>query len=127
VTEREQHEDGERRGWIGVDFDGTLATYHGWRDDGGLGEPVPAMVERVKAWVNDGQEVRIFTARMASRDSERQRRAIESWCMEHLGFTVAVTNVKDFRMRELWDDRAVSVELNTGRCTSIGREDPVTP
>ena len=33
-------------GWIGVDFDGTLATYNGW-NDGKLGEPIPLMVDRV--------------------------------------------------------------------------------
>jgi len=51
-------------GWIGVDFDCTLAEYHGW-NGGELGPPIPAMVERVKAWLAEGREVRIFTARVA--------------------------------------------------------------
>ena len=32
----------------------------------------------------------------------------------HIGVALDVTNVKDFGMVELWDDRAVSVGLNTG-------------
>lgn len=37
-------------GWIGVDLDGTLAEYHGW-GNGEIGDPVPAMLERVKKWL----------------------------------------------------------------------------
>lgn len=109
-----------RRGWIGVDFDGTIAEYHGWRGEGHLGEPIPAMVNRVRGWLAVGQEVRVFTARIsASQDGpegvERMRHAIEDWCARHVGQRLAVTNVKDFQMIELWDDRAVQVVPNTGR------------
>ncbi len=52
-------------GWIGVDLDGTLAEYHGWVSEQHIGAPVPVMVERAKAWVARGVEVRIFTARIA--------------------------------------------------------------
>ena len=34
-------------------LDGTLAEYHGW-GDGGIGKPIPAMVNRVKAWLEAG-------------------------------------------------------------------------
>lgn len=51
-------------GWIGVDLDGTLATYDGWVSADHVGEPVPAMVERVQQWLAEGREVRIFTARI---------------------------------------------------------------
>ena len=36
-------------GWIGVDLDGTLAIYTGWKGCDHVGEPIPPMVERVKA------------------------------------------------------------------------------
>ena len=115
-------------GWIGVDFDGTLATYNGW-NDGKLGEPIPLMVDRVKKWISEGVEVRIFTARVGfgggySAESGRsdddgfakeQREIIEAWCEEHIGVKLPVTATKDFRMIELWDDRAIQVEINTGR------------
>ena len=37
-------------GWIGVDLDGTLAKYSTW-NNGQIGDPIPAMVERVKKWL----------------------------------------------------------------------------
>jgi hypothetical protein len=49
--------------WIGVDLDGTLAMYNGWVDETHIGEPVPAMALRVRAWLAKGHTVKIFTAR----------------------------------------------------------------
>ena len=46
-------------GWIGVDLDGTLSTHDGW-GDGSIGEPVPAMVQRVREWLAEGREVRML-------------------------------------------------------------------
>ena len=53
------------RGWIGVDLDGTLAYYDGWKGPEAIGEPIPRMVDRVLGWVNEGREVRILTARVS--------------------------------------------------------------
>jgi len=108
-------------GWIGVDFDGTLVTYGGWKGVGHIGEPVPAMVERVKRWLSEGKEVRIFTARVwiegrgGEFEAQKAREQVQDWCEQFLGARLPVTNVKDFGMAELWDDRAVQVEKNTGR------------
>lgn len=105
-------------GWIGVDLDGTLAHYSGWRGETVIGEPVPAMVDRVKAWLRQGREVRIFTARVwddeGRRDVVHVRSAIWNWTLEHIGQGLPITNIKDFKMVELWDDRAVQVIPNTG-------------
>ena len=106
-------------GWIGVDFDGTLAEYHGW-DNGKIGAPIPMMVERVKGWIAEHKDVRIFTARVSlvghtMQDVNMQRTAIQDWCLEHLGLPLPVTCEKDLGMVELWDDRCHPVELNTGR------------
>lgn len=108
-------------GWIGVDLDGTLAVYDGWKGPEHVGEPIPKMVARVKAWLNDGVDVRIFTARVShdgidARVAEAYRayHAIDAWCREHIGRTLPVTNIKDYAMIELWDDRAVQVIPNTG-------------
>jgi hypothetical protein len=38
----------KQRGYIGVDFDKTLATYDRWISPSALGEPIPEMVDRVK-------------------------------------------------------------------------------
>ena len=99
-------------GWIGVDLDGTLAEYHGWQGPEHIGEPVPSMVERVKQWLSEGREVRIFTARAA--DGAYSHEYIEKWCEEHIGQKLPVTCMKDYGMIELWDDRAVAVVPNTG-------------
>lgn len=110
-------------GWIGVDFDGTLVEYTKWKGPTSVGSPVKPMIERVMRWLEAGQEVRIFTARVYSTpgDSKRQSEAaqaliaIQRWSFLVFGRVLPVTCVKDFDMIELWDDRAVQVERNTGR------------
>lgn len=112
-----------RAPWIGVDLDGTLAHYDGWKGVEHIGEPIPAMVERVKRWLEQGRNVRIFTARVCGddgRDLFAVRRIIEAWCVQHIGRVLPITNVKDYDMMGLWDDRAVRVEKNTGRIIPIG-------
>jgi hypothetical protein len=110
------------RGWIAVDLDGTLAYYDGWRGPEHIGEPIMPMVERVKAWLAEGIEVRIFTARVSDEAGTRAGFAIADWCEKHIGQVLPVTNVKDYGMVELWDDRAITVEQNTGRM--IGDQQP---
>ncbi len=105
-------------GWIGVDLDGTLAHYDGWKGIEHIGDPVPAMIERVRGWLAEGREVRIFTARVTKREDYSHLTAkgyIRAWLMQNgLPFGMPITNVKDYGMIELWDDRAVQVEINTG-------------
>lgn len=116
--------------WIGVDLDGTLAEYHEWSMR--IGKPIPLMAERVKAWLAQGIEVRIVTARVGRPEPgrvldtpekiEEIRKTIENWCERHLGQRLKVTNEKDFGMLELWDDRAIQVESNTGRVLAPMKE-----
>lgn len=102
-----------RRGWIGVDLDGTLAFYDNWVSPDHIGEPVPAMVERVKAWLGQGVEVRIVTAR-AWQAPQKTIDIVQDWTERHIGHRLPVTCTKDYGMIQLWDDRAVQVEPNTG-------------
>lgn len=106
-------------GWIGVDLDGTLAEYGGWKGPDHIGDPVPAMALRVRKWLADGREVRIFTARVAGvregSEVDETTKGIQDWCEKHFGVRIPVTCKKDFGMIELWDDRCVQVEANTGR------------
>lgn len=106
-------------GWIGVDLDGTLALYGKWQGPGHIGEPVPAMLSRVKNWLSQGKDVRIFTARVGpqkdTKDVAAAVNAIQQWCIKHLGQPLPVTCQKDFAMVELYDDRCVTVETNTGK------------
>lgn len=109
------------KGWIGVDLDSTLAYYDTWRGPFHIGEPIPKMTERVRKWLTDGKDVRIFTARV-SPDSlrlngntlEETLLPIQEWCLKHLGQIIPVTYAKDLSMIELWDDRAVQIIPNTG-------------
>lgn len=106
--------------WIAVDLDGTLARddeYEDWNPRR-IGSPIPKMVDRVKQWLANGTEVRIFTARVfGHRDGippEESRALIEAWCLEHIGQVLPVTCEKDFGMLQLWDDRAIQILKNTG-------------
>lgn len=131
------HEHDKPRGWIGVDFDGTLANYGTWVSADHCGDPIVPMVERVKRWLAAGWEVRVFTARIyplmhaepddqlavsyaqpVGRDRVQEAikavEAIRSWCRQHIGHVLTITCVKDYAMVELWDDRCVQVRPNTG-------------
>ncbi len=102
----------KQREWIGVDLDGTLAFYDVWKGIGHIGDPIPEMVLKVKRWIQKGKRVKIFTARASNPDG---RWAVQDWLSKN-GFPIMeVTNVTDYGMIELWDDRARRVELNTGR------------
>lgn len=103
-------------GWIGVDLDGTLAIYDGWQGPEHIGEPIAPMVERVKGWLSSGYDVKIFTARVSHPEqAPLVRAAIMKWLAETGLPQLEVTNIKDYAMLELWDDRAVQVEPNTGQ------------
>ena len=123
-------------GWIGVDLDGTLAYYGGWVSEEHIGEPIPAMAARVRQWLAEGRDVRIFTARVDGGEVallmgnaegekflnvERIRSIIQDWTEKHFGVRLPVTNKKDYGMIELWDDRCVRVRINTGEpcCESV--------
>lgn len=138
--------------WIGIDLDATLAEWGPGTSNPGdvmrIGAPIPKMIDRVKAFLAEGQEVRIFTARVgpASDDEAKaawrdcdtieefiayQRQLIEAWCLYHLGVAPVVTCVKDFHMYLLYDDRAIQMVPNTGQTleeiTGVATSGPVTP
>lgn len=116
------------RSWIGVDLDGTLAYYDGWKGPESIGDPIPRMVERVVRWIAEGKDVRIMTARVApgKAGADASRAAIEEWLERHIypscpiwfnepqQIRIPITHEKDYCMVELWDDRCVQVIPNTG-------------
>jgi hypothetical protein len=117
---------------IAVDLDGVLAKWGDlsmaeYRPDA-IGEFVPVMVERIKRWLAQGKEVAIFTARvhpMHVEEAEIARRAIEERCLKEFGKKLEVTCMKHPRMSEIWDDRAVTIERDTGRILTEGVKDDV--
>jgi hypothetical protein len=126
MNEKKQHEkDVLAKGgepWIGVDLDGTLAEYHKWGDP--IGKPINKMLERIYRWKAAGKKIKIFTARVSDNHhrkgkhsdttKEKQIALIKEW-LEPLGLEdLEITNVKDLWMTELWDDKAIQVDINTG-------------
>lgn len=105
------HKAEEQPEWIGVDLDGTLAFWTG--DHTVIGKPTD-LLEQVKSWLAAGEDVRIFTARVAEDPYGIQRAMIEAWCIEYIGQKLPVTCVKDRWCKRIYDDRAVQVEYNTG-------------
>ncbi len=98
-------------GWIGVDLDGTLAHYDGFRGDDYVGEPIEPMVRQVRKWLAEGRDVRIFTAR-------QPHPVIRKFCHDNFGKILPITNIKDGKMQALYDDRAVGVKRNEGEVFS---------
>lgn len=104
-----------------------------------IGPPIMPMVKRVQEWLGDGKEVRIVTARVfpfipgqgnplktllhtkrclvTGRffTIEEMIKTIQKYTMAHVGMALTCTCAKDYKMIELWDDRAVQVVPNTGR------------
>jgi hypothetical protein len=108
-----------------VDFDGTLAHFDGWVGPTAIGEPVNAMFLKVKKWLRQGDEVVIFTSRIAPNDKytplehcEAARKAIEDWCVKYFGQKLRVTCEKNY-FDICYDDLTCNIVRNTGR-TSEG-------
>jgi hypothetical protein len=98
--------------WIGVDLDGTLAMESSSARPDTIGAPVQAMLDRVLAWIADGKTVKIFTARAGN---PRQVLKVQEWLRQHGLPPLEITNIKDYRMIQLWDDRCVCVATNQGQ------------
>lgn len=105
--------DPSMHGWVGFDLDGTIArdepgAAHGY----GIGEPIPEMITLIKAYLAKGADVRIVTARAGDRTAIP---FIQQYTVAHIGQALEITDKKDYQMWCLYDDRAVSVERNTGK------------
>ncbi len=99
--------------WVGVDLDGTLARWDENLSRNRVGEPVLIMLSFVKRMVNDGIRVKIFTARASD---PSQVTTIRKWLKKNgLPSSMEITNIKDYGMERLYDDRSIQVERNTGR------------
>ena len=98
--------------WIGCDLDGTLAYAEEFHGPEVIGEPIPAMVERIKDHIRQGEVVKIFTARASTPAAVQQ---IKEWLRKAGLPDLDVTNLKDHLMKLCYDDKAVQVVKNTGR------------
>ena len=55
-------------GWIGIDLDGTLAHYDGWKGANVIGDPIPEVLARAKTVQAAGRKIKIFTARACEKE-----------------------------------------------------------
>lgn len=53
-----------KNGWYGIDLDATLAWHDGFVSVDHIGHPIPRMAARVRRMLDEGKDVRIFTARV---------------------------------------------------------------
>jgi len=104
--------------WIGVDFDGTLAEYPWKEQHKTAGNPVKPMLDRVKRWIRQGIKVKIMTARA---NYPYQRIIVEKWLVDNGIGGLEITSTKDHDMMVLFDDKAITVEANTGRILAENR------
>lgn len=113
-----------------VDFDKTLAEFNlngAEYVPGKTGNPIPKMVNRVRRWLEEGDEIIILTARMWSGKSADilalEKRGIEKFCIDNFGQIFEVTSEKSPHIDFIYDDKAIRVEENTGEivgCTEDG-------
>lgn len=104
------------KSWIGVDLDGTLAYYNGWKGKSRIGKPITRLVGMIRTAISMGFEVRIFTARAADPDAIIY---IRRWLVDAGLPELVITNQKDLGCVEIWDDRAVRIERNHGICEHL--------
>ena len=107
--------------WVGFDLDGTLAKHTGGynckADAGMIGEPIWPMIELLKTYLAKGHTCKIFTAR-ADRESEQVN--IRIW-LSTVGLPdLEITNKKDYHMSHYYDDRAITVQMDTGKILTHG-------
>lgn len=104
--------------WFGFDLDGTLAHYDHWAGPTHIGDPVPAMVAKVKELLKGGATVKVFTARASEPDPQTLAHievAVGDWTERHCGKRLQMTCKKDYNMVALYDDRAIQIVPNEGR------------
>lgn len=103
-----------------VDLDGTLAYEQDPYDPDKIGPPIAKMVMRVMKWLKAGERVVILTARMNSAVHSpgrlrKNRKLIEEYCKTFIGRKLPVTSEKHPMFTDIWDNRNITVETNTGR------------
>jgi len=101
---------GER--WIGIDLDGTLALYDGWKGPDHIGKPIPHVAMVFRMLVSKGYLVRIFTTRAAI---VNQIPPIRKWLRDNQLPEVEVTCIKAIGCIAIIDDKSISVQTNTGQ------------
>lgn len=106
---------------IAVDLDGTLASHYDAKfDKNVIGDPIPDMMSRVKKWLDQGKQVKLFTARAVDPENIPP---IRKWLDKYELNNVDITAIKDPSIVKIYDDRAVQVRKNSGEL--LGNPDEI--
>lgn len=73
------------------------------------------MIELIKKELQNGSEVKIFTARASYYLDDIEKLDIERFCVQHFGQVLPITAIKEHNIDVYYDDRAQKVEKNTGK------------
>lgn len=102
--------------WIGFDLDGTLAEYNDWEGPEEIGKPIDKIIDLLLLMIvrgkQEGFKVKIFTARATFPEHKKY---VKNWLKKFTKEELEITNIKDHGCRLIIDDRAISVEKNTGK------------
>jgi hypothetical protein len=115
--------------WVGFDFDGTLCRDDQPSSNGALGDPIKPMIDKAIEHIKKGDQVYIFTARIwplgtldegknksVTNKARAELAKIRVFCRKNFGQVLPITCVKLPAMQLLYDDNAIRVERNTGKC-----------
>lgn len=97
--------------WIGFDFDGTLVGPPSPLYNKNYGPDHPEIVNFMRLLIEQGAEVRIFTARGCD---EARKRVVKEWLRERGLPELEITDKKDFDMVASFDDLCVPVHSQNG-------------
>jgi hypothetical protein len=86
-----------------------------------IGEPIPSMLNLVKENIKNGNDIKIFTARVSTYGSIKRiydsiiaRYYINIWVKKNVGYKLDIVCAKDFKTRKIYDDIAISIKTNEG-------------
>lgn len=116
---------------MAVEFEGALATWDAKNPDD-LGEPILAMVDRLKRHIADGGFIRVVDKKSFGSDfvaNGTRSQDVADWCFRHLGFYPVISPIPTTYVEMMpvpfWSSRVIQTEFNTGR--RIDRKDEELP
>jgi len=94
--------------WVGFDFDGTLVEFPAPGEP--HGRDIPTMVNLLRLFLDNGIQVKIFSARARNPVSKS---IVQFWLDSRGLQNVPITDTKDFFMAALFDDLAITSRAGT--------------
>lgn len=96
---------------IGIDLDGTIAQYDGWRGHTSIGPLLPGAIEFLHELKRRGYQLVLFSARACDIEG---RRAIAAYLIENkiMELFEGITHEKLYKFAAFVDDRAIAFKGN---------------